>query len=346
MNQLVEDKHYVVSFNTIKDKDNNKIINYIKNYLENLSFNCNTYGDDRKILVARTKKEPKFCFFGHTDTVDSNNPLELHEENGNLYGLGACDMKGGIAAILKAVSLIDFEKLKYGVMLVFTYGEETDFSGIRLFLKQNIKYPEYIVVGEPTDNIPMNGTKGAIEYHFDFYGIKDHSSRIKDSSNINCVKFLSELLELDNYFKERECSDYEFKHTTMNYGIIKGGDVVNMVSDHTFATCDFRIIHDEEYYYIKKKVDELSKKYNMDYKIGMDFLPFSNNSNIVNVYEKITNKKRQMCYGLSEASLLKGNRVVLGPGPITAHQEKEHISKESLYECVDNYKDIIEYICK
>lgn len=331
----------LVSFNTIKDKENNKIINYIKTYLEKLNFNCKTYGTDRKILVAKTKKEAKFCFFGHTDTVNSKALPKLEEKNGNLYGLGICDMKGGIAAILKAVSEIDFDKLEYGVMLVFSYGEETDFSGIKLFIEQNIEYPEYIIVGEPTDNIPMNGSKGAIEYHFEFFGKKEHSSRITESSNINCVKFLNELLELDNYFKERECNDYEFKHTTMNYGIINGGDVVNMVSDYTFATCDFRIIHPEEYDYIKNKVEELSKKYNMKYKIGMDFLPFSNDTDIVSVYEKITNKKRVRCYGLSEASLLKGNRIVLGPGPITAHQDDEHISKDSLYECVKNYKEII-----
>ena len=336
----------LVSFNTINDKENNEIINYIKEYLEKYNFICNTYGNDRKILIARTIKEPKLCFVGHTDTVESKASHKLEEIDGKLYGLGTCDMKGGIAAILKAVSEMDFNKLDYGIMLVFTYGEETDFSGIKLFVNEKINYPDIVIVGEPTDNIPMNGSKGAIEYHFEFYGEKTHSSRIKESSNINCVKFLNDLLELDNYFKERECSDYEFKHTTMNYGIIKGGEVVNMVSDYTFATCDFRIIHEEEYYYIKNRVDELSKKYNMKYKIGMDFLPFSNNSDLVNIYEKITNKKRVRCYGLSEASLLKGNRIVLGPGPITAHQDDEHITKESLYECVNNYKKIINYICK
>ena len=340
----------LVSFNTINDKENKKIMNYIKKYLEEYNFKCELLGEEKKILVARTKKEPKFCFFGHTDTVDRKNkdidPFKLVEKDNNLYGLGVCDMKGGIASILKAVSEINFDKLKYGIMLVFTYGEETDFSGINYFLKQKIKYPEYVLVGEPTNNIPMNSSKGAIEYHFNFYGIQAHSSRITDSSNINCVNFLHELLELNNYFKESENDDCEINHSTMNYGIIKGGIAVNMVSDYTFATCDFRILKEKEYKYVKRKVEQISKKYNMDYKIGMDFLPFSNNSDIVEYYEKITNKKKQMFYALSEASMLKGNRIILGPGPITAHEEDEHISKDSLYECVEIYKKIIEYICK
>lgn len=340
----------LVSFNTIDDNENEKIMNYIKKYLEEYNFKCELLGNTKKILVAKSKKEPKFCFFGHTDTVDRNNkdidPFKLIEKDNNLYGLGVCDMKGGIAAILKVVADIDFDKLKYGIMLVFTYSEEKDFSGIKYFLEQKIDYPEYILVGEPTDNIPMNASKGAIEYHFNFYGKQVHSSRITDSSNINCVNFLYELLQLNKYFKKSECDDCEINHSTMNYGIIKGGNAVNMVSDYTFSTCDFRIIKEEEYKYVKKKVERISKKYNMDYKIGMDFLPFSNDSKIVDYYEKITNKKKQIFYALSEASMLKGNRIILGPGPVTAHQVDEHISKDSLNECVDIYKKIIEYICK
>lgn len=341
----------LVSFNTVADYDNFKINKYIRRFLEKNGFKCKTIGNTKKVLIATTKKEPKFCFFGHTDTVNykeiGRNPFELLEKDGNLYGLGACDMKGGIAAMLKAISETDFNKLSYGMMLVFTYDEETNFEGIKEFVKYNIKYPEYILLGEPTNNIPMNGSKGAIEYHFDFYGKKAHSSRIEDSSNINCVRFLNELLKLRDYFKKTKCDEYEYKHSTMNYGIINGGDRVNMVSDHTFATCDFRITNKkEEYKYVKKYVDRVALKYKMDYKIGMDFLPFYNDSDIVEVYEKITGRKRKKFFGLSEASLLEGNRIILGPGPVTAHQDDEHVSKKSLNECVEIYREIINYICK
>lgn len=341
----------LVSFNTIEDKENYKINKFIRKYLEKNGFKCETIGDTKKVLIARTKKEPKFCFFGHTDTVNykdiGRNPFEVIERNGNLYGLGICDMKGGIAAMLKAINETNFNVLEYGMMLVFTYDEEISFGGIKEFLNYNIKYPEYILLGEPTNNVPMNGSKGAIEYHFDFYGKKVHSSRIEDSSNINCVRFLNELLKLRDYFKKTECKEYEFKNSTMNFGIIKGGERVNMVSDHTFATCDFRITNKkEEYDYVKKYVARTALKYNMYYEIGMDFLPFYNNSKMVEVYEEITGRNRKKFFGLSEASMLEGNRIILGPGPVTAHQDDEHVSIKSLYECVEIYKKIINYICK
>lgn len=342
----------LVSFNTSNDLENEKIISFIKNYLEEYNFKCQTYGNDKKILIAKIGNHQNLGFVGHTDTVCAqdtfgSNPYELIEKDGNLYGLGACDMKGGIAAILKAVSEIDFTKLNSGIMLIFTYDEEIGFSGIKKFISENIKYPKYLIIGEPTNNIPMNGSKGALEYRFEFFGKKSHSSMPIKSSNVECIKFLNELLKLEKYFQKRSCSEYEFSHSTLNFGIINGGERVNIVPDHTFATCDFRITNDpQEFKYIKKYVDKISKKYDMKYEIGMNFLPFYNNDDIVNFYEKVTGNSRKKFFGLSEASVLSGNKIILGPGPITAHEDGEHISKESLYNTVKIYSDIIEKICK
>ena len=343
----------LVNFNTINDKENNKIMNYIKDYLENLNFSCNLIGEDKKVLVAKYGDNPILGFVGHTDTVNyrssfGSNPFELVSKDGNLYGLGTCDMKGGIAAFLSSVSRVNLSKLKRGIMIIMTYDEEIDFGGINYFLSQNIRYPKYLVIGEPTDNIVMNGSKGALAYKFDFFGKSTHSSMPEESSNTNCVNFLHDLLKLDKYFHKRWCDDYKYKHTTMNYGIIKGGDRINIVSDYTTATCDFRITKDiEEYNYIKKYVDRLSKKYNMKYTITHDVLPFYNDDEeLIDYYEKITGKKRGKFFGLSEASFLNGNRVILGPGPVTAHEDMEHISEKSLYETVDIYTKIINKICK
>ena len=276
-----------------------------------------------------------------------NGPFELYEQDGNLYGLGVCAMKGSIAAILKAISEIDLDSLDYGIMLIFTYDEEIGFGGIKYFLSMGIEYPEYLLIGEPTDNIVMNGSKGVIAYEFSFNGIRSHSSMPIESSNDKCIMFMNELFRLKEYFGKRWCDEYEYGSTTMNIGIINGGDRMNVVSDYTYATCDFRITKDiEEYEYIKKYVDKFCKKYDVKYKVFLDVLPFYNDSEIVNYYEDITGKKRGKFFGLSEASMLEGNRVILGPGPVTAHEKGEHISIKSLNETVRIYKDIINKICR
>ena len=100
----------LVSFNTINDKENNEIINYIENYLQKLGFKTEYKS---KCLVMSNKEECDIGFLGHTDTVScsddwNSDPFVLSEEDGKLYGLGSCDMKGSIAVILSVISKIDF----------------------------------------------------------------------------------------------------------------------------------------------------------------------------------------------------------------------------------------------
>ena len=117
----------LISYNTINDKENEKIINYIEKYLKEYGFKTEYKS---KCLVMSNSNDCSIGFLGHTDTVSysddwSSNPFELKELNGKLYGLGTSDMKGSIAAILKAVTKINFDKK--GIKLFFTYDEEIGF---------------------------------------------------------------------------------------------------------------------------------------------------------------------------------------------------------------------------
>ena len=150
----------LVRFNTYKDEENKEIMDYIQRLLEEKGFDIEYRS---KCLVMRMKEECKIGFIGHTDTVQSGNdwtynPLELTEIDNRLYGLGTCDMKGGIAAILKAVLDTDWSKLNYGIKLIFTYDEEIGFEGIKEINSRSLEIPETIIVGEPTNNDIMNGT--------------------------------------------------------------------------------------------------------------------------------------------------------------------------------------------
>ena len=154
----------LVEFNTYKDKDNKEIMNYIEELLQYKGFKVEYRS---KCLVLSNKEKCNIGFIGHTDTVQSGNdwiynPLELTEIENKLYGLGTCDMKGGIAAILKAVLDIDWKELTYGIKLVFTYDEEISFGGIKEINNLKIELPENIIVGEPTNNEIMNGSKGLL----------------------------------------------------------------------------------------------------------------------------------------------------------------------------------------
>ena len=117
---------------------------------------------------------------------------KLIKIDNKLYGLGVCDMKGGIAAMLQAISEIDFKNLKYGMKLYFTYDEEIGFGGTYDIVKSKESFPEYMIFGEPTNNEMLVGSKGLLEYELNFIGVKAHSSNPEKgiSANLNAVKLL------------------------------------------------------------------------------------------------------------------------------------------------------------
>lgn len=333
----------LVKFNTIKDKENKEIINYIEKYLLNLGFQTEYKG---KYLIMSIGNNPKFGFLGHTDTVEyiegwNTNPLELTCKEGKLFGLGSSDMKGGSAAILDCISKIDLNNLKYGIKLYFTYDEEIGFGGVYDIIKSNEQFPEFMVFGEPTNNEILVGSKGLLEYELNFIGLKAHSSNPEKgiSANMNAVKFLAELDEFyQNNIKVYKDKSYEVPYTTMNVGVINGGSAKNSVSASCNVTIDFRVVKEEHINMIKEEIELLSNKYKCEIKITECLAPFFNKTDI--------EEEVKTANFITEASLVKAkNKIILGPGPVTAHEVNEYITEESYNKLAKQYKEIIEKIC-
>lgn len=333
----------LISFNTIKDKENKKIINYIENYLLKLGFKTE---QKSKYLIMSIGGNAKIGFLGHTDTVEyiegwNTNPLELTKIDNKLYGLGTCDMKGGISAILEAVSIVDFSKLQHGIKLYFTYDEEIGFGGIYNIVKSKENFPEMMIFGEPTNNEILVGTKGLLEYHFDFIGKKAHASNPEKgiSANINAIKFLNELIDYyEKNIKLFKEDAFEIPYTTMNIGILNGGSAINSIPANCSAKIDFRIAKEEHIELIKTQVEKLSEKYKCKANIFECIRPF-----IDKTYIKENPKTANF---LTEASLVKGaSRIILGPGPVTAHEVNEYITEESYKKLVQQYKNLIIEFC-
>ena len=334
----------LVRFNTIEDKENKEIMDYIESYLLKLNFKTESKG---KNLIMSIGENPKLGFLGHTDTVEyiegwDNSPFELTKKENKLYGLGVADMKGGIAAMLDAVAQIDFSKMKYGMKLYFTYDEELYFKGIEELVTSNEKFPEMMIFGEPTDNEMLVGEKGLLEYELDFKGIKVHSSNPEKgkSATMNAVKFLFELDEFYNKkIRPKIQEEFDIPYTTMNVGIINGGSAMNSVAAQCNVIMDFRIASKEHVQIIKEKVTELSEKYDCDVNIGIERKMFIDENNLV--------KEIKTANFITEACLVEGTkRMILGVGPVTAHEVNEHITEESYEKLIEQYKELIYKICE
>lgn len=334
----------LVAFNTIKDKCNKEIMDYIENFLKPYDFTIERRKNPengKEVMIGQFGDNATLGFLGHTDTVDitegwTYDPLTLTEEDGKLYGLGTCDMKGGIAAALWAIANAPLDEIKAagkGLKVYWTYDEEILFGGIYDLVNAGEEFPPHVLVAEPTDNMPEIGSKGILEYIFTFNGVTTHSSRPVEggSSNKNTVKFLSKMMELEDSLRSEEYDLFSVPRTTMNIGIIEGGTAINKVPAKTTIYLDFRICDSaKQYQRIRDYTDEAIKEFDASYIIINDVPSFINDGDRIPWYEEISGKKAETGNGITEASFFEGDRIILGPGPMVAHQRNEYVTEESL----------------
>lgn len=333
----------LVKIDTIEDKNNKEFIDYVEDYLKELGFNTES---KTKNLVMTYGNNYGLGFLGHSDTVEyidgwKTNPHELVEKDGILYGLGSCDMKGGIAAFLKALKETNLKELNKGIKVYITYDEEIGFKGIKEIVDKEKEYPTYMIFGEPTNNIECTACKGLLAIKLYTTGVKVHSSRTDKGKSANSL-MIKLLNELEDYYTEnikiKETNIYEVPYTTMNIGLLNGGSAINSVAASCYSYVDYRLSFKEHRDMIINKLDELCNKYDARYEIDENILPFNNDIEFI--------KEKNSASFMTEASFIEDTkRIILGVGPVTAHEIDEHIELSSLKKLVDQYKDIINKTC-
>ena len=160
------------------------IIDFLKKYTD-LSVTKQEVADGRFNVIAGDLQNPKTIILGHMDTVrpsDGNMydqfEAEIHDEK--IWGLGACDMKSGIASILSAIAAIKSIK---NVMFAFYTDEEYDFAGMYSLIKENQNIsPEFILSADGGGGI-NNACRGLIELHGVLKGKSAHAGMPEAGKN-------------------------------------------------------------------------------------------------------------------------------------------------------------------
>ena len=138
---------------------------------------------------------------GHTDVVPvdgqdwSSDPFKARIADGRLYGRGACDMKGFLAAVLASVDRLAAADLRRPVHLAFTYDEEVGCKGVRTLLAdlQAARIaPAACIVGEPTEMQVVTAHKGSRNYRCCVRGKEAHASRTQDG--VNAIEYAARLI--------------------------------------------------------------------------------------------------------------------------------------------------------
>jgi len=213
-----------------------RIADYLERVLTEIGMQVRTFcveGERRNILATWDTRTPRILFNTHLDTVPPQ--YGPHEDEYRIYGRGACDTHGILAAQLEAVRDLYEEGIDTGVLLVV--GEETIHDGaVHAGKCEDISEPKVLIVGEPTENKFMTSQKGRLKADLHVHGREGHSGYPEcfDSAVEKLCTILQALWNAP--WLAKKSSD----GTTMNATIVHGGDADNKVPGLAHARLMFR----------------------------------------------------------------------------------------------------------
>jgi acetylornithine deacetylase len=190
--------------------------------------------EDGRFNVMAFAGEPRLLFCTHMDTVPP--VLPVGEDDTFLYGRGACDTKGIIAAMLEAGDRLRRAGAQnFGYLLVV--GEETNGSGAKAAntLQWNT---DFVIVGEPTGNKLARAQKGTLMVNLSAEGRAAHSGYPEEG--VSAIEGLWQVLS--------ECmmadwgNDAVLGRGTFNVGVFRGGEACNIVPASATASIMIRTI--------------------------------------------------------------------------------------------------------
>jgi acetylornithine deacetylase len=191
--------------------------------------------DGRFNVYARLDTPPSVVFSTHFDCVPPFFPSR--EEGGMLFGRGACDAKGILAAQVAAA-----ESLRAGgeraVALLFVVGEERGSDGARVANEHAPDGVRFLINGEPTDNRLGAATRGTLRVRLHADGRAAHSS-FPELGESAIDKLLDALMVLRGVALP---NDPILGRTHYTVGLIEGGVAPNVVSPHASAELVFRTV--------------------------------------------------------------------------------------------------------
>ena len=279
-------------------------------------------------LLARTASTPRVVINSHIDTVPPW--FTSSEDDEYVYGRGACDTKGIIAAMLAAGERL----LARGVdefAFLFVVGEETDSVGAKtandVFADLG---SEYVVVGEPTESIFASASKGALTCIVRFEGVAAHSAypHLGDSAINKMVSAIAEINAADWGSHEH------LGTTTVNVGVVRGGTRPNIIPAEAECELILRLVTTPED--VQKRLEEIVTRHGGRITVARGnppqfmIVPPGQKSAVVSFNTDVP--------WLGNL----GKPLLFGPGSILdAHGKDEKISKRDLLAAVETYQEMV-----
>jgi len=355
------------------DMSNRAVIDYLANCFADMGFNTQVMPlaqtGKANMIATLGSGDGGLVLAGHSDTVPydadrwQSDPFTLTEKSGNLYGLGATDMKGFFPVIIEAVKPYIGQTFKHPLVVLATADEESSMSGARALAKTGIPgaTPRYAVIGEPTELVPIRMHKGIMMEAVRVRGQSGHSSNPALGNNaleaMNQV--MNELISLRTELQSKyRNTGFAVQTPTLNLGCIHGGDGANRICGDCELHFDLRLLpgmdNDELRAAIQQRLTPIAERSGTDIVLsslfeGVD--PFGENeqSELVKICEALTGNHSESVAFATEAPFMQQlgmQTVVMGPGSINqAHQPDEFIPLDQIEPAVKIVRGLIEKYC-
>ncbi len=271
--------------------------------------------------------EPTVVLSTHMDTVPPFIPSREDEQH--IWGRGACDTKGIIAAMLMvAEQMLEAGKRNFGIL--FVVGEERNSAGAHV-AEKNPRGSKFIINGEPTENKLALGSKGAWRMEIAARGRMAHSAypELGESAIEKLLNALERVRRIEMP------SDDLLGPGTLNIGTISGGRAPNVIPDEARAELLIRVVGD---------VTELRKK------LQQAVMPNAEIQEVLLIpavrlgaLEGFETTVVAYTTDIPAFGTAWGQPFLIGPGSIhVAHTNEERIPKDQLVEAVGLYRQLVE----
>ncbi len=339
--------------------------------LANLGFEIEwmNFGETTNLWAKHGSTKPLVAFAGHTDVVPTGDesqwqyaPFSAEIVGGMLYGRGAADMKGSLAAMIVAAE--EYVKTnpnhKGTIAFLITSDEEAaakdGTTKVVDALMARGELIDYCMVGEPSSSqtlgdIVKNGRRGSITGNLYIQGIQGHVAypHLAENPVHKAAPFLTELTQYQ-WDKGNEF----FPPTSLQIANIQAGTGSNnVIPGELYVQFNLRYCTEVTDEMIKDKVAEMLQKHDLKYHIewNLSGKPFLTKPNklvkaVVGSLEQVVGitPKLDTGGGTSDArfiALMGGEVVELGPLNATIHKVNECVSIPDLVTLGDVYKQML-----
>src|SRR3989440_3492609 len=362
----------LVAIDSVSSRSNAELISYLEARCKTSGLiteqlpHVDQTGVTKINLVARTKikDEIELALVGHTDTVPYDpawtDALRLTEQDGKLFGRGACDTKGFIAAALTAVDSIGLTKLKKPLALVFACDEEIGCLGAKRLAAAKPFRVRYAIVGEPTSLQPMRAGKGYCLAEIVVRGHEAHSAypELGASAIFRAARLIERIEQIAQDLKADQREDFDPPYTTLNVGLINGGSAKNVIPGECRFTLEWRTVPGQSSDHVLSKLRTAVADLRtadpdfvceIDAGRADDSFETRGESELVKFLEKCSAQASgAVAFGTEAPSMiaLSAEAVVFGPGDIrVAHRTGEFVPIDELNQCVRILGQAIEQFC-